>query len=91
MGKATGVFADVAVIKVPLALKTEGLITHAVFRAIVPVVEIVPPVSPVPAVTDVTVPLVTEVQVVSPPPLEVKTCPAVPRDAEGIDHWLTVL
>ena len=66
-------FEAVAVIKVPLALKTEGLITHAVFRAIVPVVEIVPPVRPVPAITDVTVPLVTEVQVVSPLPLEVKT------------------
>jgi hypothetical protein len=41
---------------VPFAVKTEGAITQAEFRETVPVVVIVPPKRPVPAVIEVTVP-----------------------------------
>ena len=40
----------------PLAVRRVGGMTHAVFSATVPLVVIVPPVKPVPAVTEVTVP-----------------------------------
>jgi hypothetical protein len=40
----------------PLAVRVEGAITQAAFSAIVPVEVIVPPVKPVPAITEVTVP-----------------------------------
>ena len=54
--RAEGVEAAVAVRIDPLAVKVEGAITQAAFSAIVPVEVIVPPVKPVPAITDVTVP-----------------------------------
>jgi hypothetical protein len=55
--RATGVDAAEALMIDPLAVKRVGAITHAVFNAIVPVEVIVPPVKPVPAITDVTVPV----------------------------------
>ena len=54
--RAVGVDAAEAPIMDPLAVNRVGAITHAVFKAIVPVEVIVPPVKPVPAVTEVTVP-----------------------------------
>jgi hypothetical protein len=44
----------------PLAVNRVGAITHAAFKAIVPVEVIVPPVKPVPAITEVTVPELTD-------------------------------
>ena len=51
-----GVLAAVPAMMSPFAAITVGWITQAVFKAIVPVPVIVPPVRPVPAATDVTVP-----------------------------------
>jgi hypothetical protein len=52
--RATGVAGPDAARISPFATKTEGEITQAELRAIVPVPVIVPPVRPVPAVTEVT-------------------------------------
>jgi hypothetical protein len=60
------VLAAEAEIKSPFAVRIVGWITQAVLSAIVPEVVIVPPVNPVPAVIEVTVP--------DPPPP-----PAVPQ------------
>jgi hypothetical protein len=54
--REAGVEAAVAVSIDPFAVRVEGAITQAAFSAIVPVEVIVPPVKPVPAVTEVTVP-----------------------------------
>jgi hypothetical protein len=57
-GSADGVLAAVAVRTLPFADSTEGAMTQAELRSIVPVVVIVPPVKPDPVEIEVTVPLV---------------------------------
>ena len=56
--RVEGVAGAEAVIISPLAVSKVGEITQAGLRAIVPVLVIVPPVKPVPAVTEVRVPVV---------------------------------
>jgi hypothetical protein len=73
--RAVGVDAAEAERISPFAVKALGSTTHAVSRAIVPEEVIVPPVRPVPATMDVTVPgqLVTVPQQTALEPLLIKT------------------
>jgi hypothetical protein len=80
----------------PFAAIIDGWITQAVFKAIVPVPVIVPPVNPVPATTEVTVPVHCVIVAHLRPEAQVESAdrnwPSVPTPrAVGVDAAVPVI